>query len=127
MRERCDEAGTGTLEHVLVTPLVLATILVIVQFGVYLHAAQVTEAAAHRGLRAAQGDGRTVADGHAATVAFLTDTGGVRQADIAVARSGGQASVTVTGTAPMVVPGFDLAVSSTAAGPVERFMSGGAP
>ena len=121
------EAGAGTLEHVLVTPLVLATILLVVQFGVYLHAAHVTEAAAHRGLRAAQADGHTTADGHAATDAFLDATGGLRHPRIQVARDRDQVTVTVTGAAPMVVPGLDLAVSSIAAGPVEQFLPGTRP
>ena len=121
-RRAAGELGTGTVEMVLVAPVLIMAVFTIVQFGVYLHAAHVAEAAAHRGLRAAQGEYATAADGHSATTAFLDSTGGIVAPQVSASRGGSTATVTVTGAAPMVVPALDLQISSTAVGAVERFV-----
>ncbi|MPZ28927.1 MAG: pilus assembly protein TadE [Micromonosporaceae bacterium] len=117
-----DEEGTSSTELVLVMPAVLFMVLLAVQFGLYLHAAQVVEAAAQEGLEAARGEVATVAEGRTRAAGFIASTGGVHSPEVTAARSADTATVTVTGAAPQVVPGLWLQVSSVASGPVERFI-----
>ena len=117
------ERGASTLEMTLAAPVLITAVFTIIQFGVYLHAAHVVEAAAHRGLRAAQAQTATATDAHTAAGAFLAATGGIVDAHVDAGRSAVTVTVTVAGTAPQVVPGLDLAVSSTATGAVERFVA----
>lgn len=116
------ESGTSTTELVLVMPVLLTMVLLAVQFGLYLHAAQVVEAAAQEGLEAARGERDAAAQGQAEAAGFLAATGGVETPAVTADRGGAQVSVTVTGTAVQVLPGLDLRVASTASGPVERFI-----
>ena len=117
-----DEHGTSSTELVLVTPVLLLLILLGVQFGVYLHAAAVVEATAAEALEATQTEQGSAAAGQATADVFLTQVGGVIAPSVAVMRGAGRVTVRVAGTAPQVVPGLDLAVDSTATGPVERFI-----
>lgn len=116
------EAGAGSTELVLVMPVVLLMVLLAVQFGLYLHAAQVVEAAAQEGVEAARGERAAANEGQARAVRFLESTGGVQAPAVSAQRSATGVRVTVTGQAPEVVPGLALGVSSTATGPVERFI-----
>lgn len=116
------EAGTSSTELVLVMPVVMFMVLLAVQFGVYLHAAQVVEAAAQEALEAARGEDDAAGAGQTRAADFLAVTGGVQAPAVDVARSAGQVTVTVTGSAQQVVPGLALQVSSVAVGPVEQFI-----
>ncbi|MPZ28974.1 MAG: pilus assembly protein TadE [Micromonosporaceae bacterium] len=103
-------------------PVVLFMVLLAVQFGLHLHAAQVVEAAAQEGLQAARGEVATAAEGQTRAAGFIASTGGVQSPAVTATRSADTATVTVTGSAPQVVPGLALQVSSVASGPVERFI-----
>lgn len=116
------DAGTSTTELVLVMPVVLLMVMLAVQFGLYLHAAQVVEAAAQEGLEAARGEDDLASEGESGVGSFLDMTGGVTASTVTVERSAAEVRVAVTGSAPQVVPGLDLRVSSVAVGPVERFI-----
>jgi Flp pilus assembly protein TadG len=120
-----DEAGSATTEVVLLMPVVLMLVLLIVQFGLWLHARQVATAAAQEGLVAAQVETGTAAAGHARAVAFLAQTGGLRGTSVDASRDVTTARVAVTGTTPAVLPGTALGVSAVAQGPVERFVADG--
>jgi Flp pilus assembly protein TadG len=117
------QAGSATTELVLLMPVVLLLVLLIVQFGLWLHARQVATAAAQEGLVAARVETGTAAAGHARAVAFLTQTGGLRDVGVDASRDVTTARVTVTGTTPTVLPGTALGVSAVAEGPVERFVA----
>lgn len=116
------EQGATSTELVLVMPAVLMMVLLAVQFGMYLHAAQVVEAAAQEGLEAGRGERDSAAASSARASTFLADTGGVQNAAVTARRDLAQVAVTVTGLAAEVVPGLDLRVTSVAIGPVERFI-----
>lgn len=122
MRWDTDE-GSTTTELVLILPAVLLVILLAVQFGLWLHAAQVVEAAAQQGLEAAQAEDGSAFAGQAAANGFLAEAGGVRDPSTAATRDTQTAGVTVRAAAPEVVPGVELAVSAAASGPVERFIA----
>lgn len=117
------QAGSATTELVLLMPVVLLLVLLIVQFGLWLHARQVATAAAQEGLVAAQVETGTAAAGHDRAVVFLTQAGGLREVRVDAARDLTTARVVVTGTTPAVIPGTALGVSGVAEGPVERWVA----
>lgn len=118
------EAGSTTTELVLLMPVVLLLVMLIVQFGLWLHARQVATSAAQEGLVAVQVEFGTAPAGRERATAFLTQAGGLRDVQIDATRESATARVTVTGTTPAVVPGMHLTVSAAAEGPIERFVSG---
>jgi Flp pilus assembly protein TadG len=118
-----EQTGSATTELVLLMPVVLMLVLLVVQFGLWLHARQVATAAAQEGLVAAQVETGTAAAGNARAVAFLTQTGGLRGTSVEASRNVTTARVAVTGTTPAVLPGTTLGVSAVAEGPVERFVA----
>ena len=103
-------------------PAVLLVILLAVQFGLYLHAAQIAEAGAQEAVEAAQGERARAADGEAAAHALLVQLGALRAPRVAVERTATVVSATVVGRAQQVVPGLPVAVRASAEGPVERFV-----
>jgi Flp pilus assembly protein TadG len=116
------QAGSATTELVLLMPVVLLLVLLIMQFGLWLHARHVATAAAQEGLIAAQAEFGTSAAGHQRAAAFLAQTGGLRDVQIDASREETMARVVVTGTPPPVLPGLGMPVSANADGPVERFV-----
>ena len=117
------QVGSSTTELVLLMPVVLLLVMLIVQFGLWLHAQHVASAAAQEGLLAAQVESGTSAAGHDRAEAFLTQAGGLREVRIDAARDADHARVEVAGATPMVVPGMSLRVTAVVEGPVERFVA----
>ena len=122
-RDGARQAGTSTTELVLLMPVVLLLVMLIVQFGLWLHAQHVATAAAQEGLVTAQAETGTSMAGHARAESFLAQAGGLREVRVAVARDAQQARVEVAGATPAVVPGLKLEVSAVVEGPVERFVA----
>jgi Flp pilus assembly protein TadG len=137
-RRLAGDAGAATTEAVIVAPLVLFTLLLIVQLGLYFHAMNVASAAAQEGaheasLRAAAGGsidpGVALQSGEQTARDFVDRFGSELLAGVAVDGSvvGDDESVrmTVSGDVSqvVVVPGLDFAISvnETALSPVERF------
>jgi hypothetical protein len=116
------EAGSSTTELVLLMPVVLLLIMLIVQFGLWLHAQQIAAAAAQEGLVAAQAEFGTSAAGRDRATSFLTEAGGLRQVRVEADRDATSVRVDVAGVTPAVIPGMALAVGAVAQGPVERFV-----
>jgi Flp pilus assembly protein TadG len=116
------EAGSSTTELVLLMPVVLLLIMLIVQFGLWLHAQQIAAAAAQEGLVAAQAEFGTSAAGRDRATSFLTEAGGLRQVRVESERDATSVRVEVAGVTPAVIPGMALAVGAVAQGPVERFV-----
>ncbi len=108
-------------------PAVLTIILLAFQFGLYLHAAQIAEAAAQEAVEAAQGERATASDGATAAQRLLAQLGALRAPEVDVQRTATAVTARVTGRAQQLVPGVPLGVASTAEGPVERFVPEPAP
>lgn len=124
MADRTRQAdGAASTELVLLMPTILTMVLLIVQFGVWLHARQVVTAAAQEGLAAAQTYAGSQTSGSRRAEMFLADTGGVDAAHVTATRDVAVARVEVRGVAPAVVPGLELRVAAVAQGPVERFVA----
>ena len=117
------ERGYVTTEIVLLTPVLLLLVMLVVQFGLWLHAQHVAQAAADEGLRDARTASVSLADAEARASAFLDQTASsvIEDRSLSVERDGDVARVVVVGHAPGVVPGVELGIRAVAAAPVERF------
>ena len=102
--------------------MALVIVMLALQFGLYLHAAQVAEAAAQEAVEAAQAERAGPASGRAAARSLLSGLGGLRTPATNVRRTATTVTARVTGQAPQLIPGVDLAVSGSAEGPAERFI-----
>lgn len=100
----------------------LLVILLAFQFGLYLHAAQIAEAAAQEAVEEAQGERAAARDGETAARRLLRSLGALRTPHVAVERTATTATARVTGRAQQLVPGVSLDILATAEGPVERFV-----
>ncbi|CAN5859770.1 hypothetical protein BH23ACT10_BH23ACT10_29300 [soil metagenome] len=108
-------------------PVVLLVILLALQFGLYLHAAQIAEAGAQEAVEAAQGERADAGDGRAAARRLLGSLGALRAPNVEVDRTATVVTARVSGRAQQLVPGFSLGIRTTAQGPVERFVPESAP
>lgn len=115
--------GSSTTELVLLMPVVLLLVMLVVQFGLWMHARQVVLSAAQEALSVAQQLDATSDAGRSRAEEFLAQAGGVRDAAVVVDREPTTATASVIGTTPAVVPGLSLGVSAVVEGPVERFVS----
>ena len=122
-RRREADRGYVTTEVVLLVPVLLFLVLLVVQFGLWLHAQHVAQAAADEGLREARVASVPVADAEAHASSFLDQTASavIEERGLVIERDADVARVVVTGRAPTVVPGFELRIRAVAASPVERF------
>lgn len=104
-------------------------ILMIVQFATWEHASAVAQDAAAQALSAARVQGGTAAAGQQAAAQVLAQVGGgaLTGARVIVTRTGTTVTVQISAAAEEVLPfpGLSFTVTATAAGPVERFVTGG--
>lgn len=100
----------------------LLLIVLALQFGLYLHAAQIAEAAAQEAVEAAQVQTAGPGDGRVAARSLLDGLPALRGPAVTVQRTAVLATARVTGHAQQLVPGLDLRVVANAQGPVERFV-----
>ena len=117
------EHGSGTIQLVVLMPLLFMLLFAGVQGAMFYHARSVAIAAAQEGARAAAAQSGTTSHGHTAAAAFLQAAGGgdvLKGATIEVTRTATTATTRVSGTIMSVVPGWWPAVSSQVAVPVER-------
>jgi Flp pilus assembly protein TadG len=120
--ERHGEDGAATTALVLILPVVLLTLMVVVQLALAFHARQVVTAAAQDAALAATAQGATpdTADSTARHVLDTAGSGLLHDQAIAVTADAERVHVTVSGTVASVVPGLELTVSGTSDSPVER-------
>ena len=118
-----DDRGAATAEIVLVTPVMLALLMLVVQVGLWFHASHVATAAAQEGARVARSIDGTQADGEAKANAFLDALASeiLVEREVVGTRDDEVARVEVRGYSPMVVPGLRFPVTAASEGPVERF------
>lgn len=117
------EDGSSTTELVLLMPVVLLLVMLVVQFGLWLHARQVVLSAAQEAVSVAQQLSATSDAGVGRAEEFLEQAGGIRDPAVIVSRDTTTVTASVTGVTPAVVPGLTLGVSANVEGPVERFVA----
>jgi hypothetical protein len=122
-----EEAGTASLEAVLVVPVLMLLVLVAVQLVLWAHAAQVVQLAASEGDRSARVVGGTPTQGVAVARSVLDGSGSdVSDSSISVTvLPSDLTKVEVTGHAEAILPGFTLPVSATVVGPIQEFRTSG--
>ncbi|MEC3978887.1 TadE family protein [Amycolatopsis sp. H20-H5] len=118
------DRGSVSVELAIATPLLLLTLLAIIQFALWSHATHVAQAAASQGLATARAQGGTAAAGSASAQQMLEQLarGPLTGAHVSADRSATSASVRITGTATSVIPFLSLPVHAEASGPAERFV-----
>lgn len=128
---RSGDEGSASLELAGLIVVILAMVFGLLQGALWYHARNVALAAATEGVETTRTSAGTATAGRAAAASFVNRAGGddvLLGVNVDVQRTTTQASVTVTGQSVSVLPGRPgPAVSQTAAGPVERFTSQGAP
>jgi TadE-like protein len=107
-------------------PILVATLMTIVQVALYAYASRLVEAAAREGTRTVRLVGHPDA-GRERAATFLSAHGAKAVlAPVVDAKTvAGVASVVVSGQAVSVVPGLHLAVTARSSGPVEAFVPAG--
>ncbi|GIL29080.1 TadE/TadG family type IV pilus assembly protein [Actinocatenispora comari] len=113
------DRGSSTVETAIWMPVLFAVILLAAQLAFWLVAQHAATAAATTAVDQARLRGATTADGTASGRRRLDTTGVLRQPSLKVRRSANTVTVTVTGSAPRILP-IRLHVSATQTGPVER-------
>jgi hypothetical protein len=111
-----------TLEAVLLLPVVILTIMTVVQVALFAHASRLADAAAREGARTLRLSGAPEAGEERAT-SFLERHGSQVVLDPVVGAEtrNGAGSVEVTGHAVAVIPGLSLSVRGFSSGRIEGF------
>jgi Flp pilus assembly protein TadG len=116
--------GSSIVELVIVFPALLLVVMMTIEFGIWMHARHVAQAAADDGLARAQQLNGTADLGRAEAQTALIRLAGTMLANPSViaTRDRTTASVTIDATSISVVPFFTLTVHERVSGPVERFV-----
>ncbi|RAY12162.1 pilus assembly protein [Actinomadura craniellae] len=119
------DRGASSLELAMLTPLLVAVILLVVQFALVYHAQHVALAAAQDGARVARGDDtagwQTSAEQRARKSVLNYGPRLLGEPQVTVGGDGYQRWVEVRGKAVEVIPGFKFNVTKRAGGPRECF------
>ena len=125
------DRGSVSLELAIVFPALLLIVTALIQYALWFHARSLALAAAQQGVSVARAYHSTPAAGRGSALAFIADHGAdtLLNPDVTTASPATeQVQVVVTGRSVSVLPGVTgIAVSQSAAGPLERFTTAGAP
>ncbi|HKH05184.1 MAG TPA: TadE/TadG family type IV pilus assembly protein [Acidimicrobiales bacterium] len=116
-----DDRGAVTAS-VAVLAAVLALFFAVVQISLWFYGRSVATTAARHGLDAARIESGSAADGQVTALEFLAQAGGVTDYSVGATRSVTEVEMTITGEAITVLPFFDVPITVTIDGPVERFV-----
>lgn len=108
---------------VILAPVMFLFLFMAVQAGLWFHARSLALGAAEDGARVAAGEHASAGQGAAAAADFLASGGGsdvLRGAAVSGSRTAEVATVTVTGSAPSLIPGWAPEIVQSASFPVER-------
>ena len=111
-----------TSEVAILFPAVLFFLMLIVQYGLWWHAKQVADGAAAEAAAATRVVSGTEEAGTGAGEAFLAEAGNLTDVTVSVDRGPDVVTVTVTGRAPQLVPGYAWAVTARSVVPVEQVL-----
>jgi Flp pilus assembly protein TadG len=116
--------GSGLVELVIVFPALLLLVMMTIEFGIWMHARHLAQAAADDGLVQAQQLNGTATQGQSEAQAQLSFLAGTMLTDstVTATRDATTASVTIDATSISVVPFFTLTVHERVSGPIERFV-----
>jgi Flp pilus assembly protein TadG len=123
-RRDARDGGSTIVELVIVFPALLLCVMMTIDFGIWMHARQLAQAAADDGLTQAQQLNASAAQGQAEArtqLAFLAGST-LTNPTITATRNATTASISVDATAISVLPFFTLTVHERVTGPIERFV-----
>jgi TadE-like protein len=125
LRRYGSDRASVVIEAVLIVPVLMVLLLLVVQFVLWAHAAQVVQLAASEGDRAAQSiNGSTALGAERARSILRVNGSDVLSSSVSVSvLAGDVAKITVTGRAESILPGLSLPVSATQVGPIQEFRS----
>jgi Flp pilus assembly protein TadG len=124
------DRGASVIELALIMPIVLAAVLLIVQFALWFHGRQVADAAAREGARIARAAGdedngwQDDAEAKAVQVVQAVGPQLLKNATATAWEQGDQRGVDVTGTTVQVVPllpELTFTITARFGGPIECF------
>jgi Flp pilus assembly protein TadG len=121
-----DDRGDVSLQTVLLTPVVLALIVVIAQAALWFHAVQLADGAAAEAVTAASRYGASAGDGEQALRQFTVEAG-AHVTSAQVSGAGLEVVATVTLAVPHVVPWWPGTVTRSARATAEHLAPVGAP
>lgn len=125
MRTRVHDRGEATAQAVIAVPVVLLLLWMGIQATVFLHGANVADAAANEGATVAARFGGSSGAGEQAIARTLSALGASQGGSWQVRKRSGEVVATVRLKLPRIAPFFPLEVSRTAHEPLERFMTEG--
>ena len=117
-----DQDQRGLSSSVLATilfPLVLSSLWLTMQWAMLTWAQATAQAAAQDGARAAAALNATTTHGYA-TAQAAADNGSIDNLHVTAHRAARLTTVTITGTALQVIPGFPVTIQVTATSPTQR-------
>lgn len=115
------DAGSVSIQAVILLPLMFSIMFLGMQGALYYHARSVAIAASQEGVRVSASE--QPGNGPAAAADFVSAAGGedvLRGVHITSHRSATSVTVTVSGSSMSVFPGWDPQVTQSASVPVER-------
>lgn len=125
------DQGSASIELVILFPALLLVVTALVQYGLWFHARSLALAAAQEGVAVARTYGAPPQSGQDTALAFIRDHGAdtLTNATATTTTPGPHSvQVVVTGRSLSVLPGAPgIAVSQSAAGPIERFTTAETP
>lgn len=107
-------------------PVLMILLLIIMQFVLWAHAAQVVQLAASEGDRTARSSNGSIIQGidRARDVLNASDSN-VSSSNVSIrVLSADLVETTVTGNVQSILPGMSFSVSATQVGPIQEFRSG---
>lgn len=119
------ESGAVTTEFTLLYGALLALVMSVIHFGLVFNAALAVTDAADAVLETAQLAGGPEFSPREVARAVVSDDRLVRDLSVEVVTAAGDVTVTVSATAPRILPGLPTSVSHRVRGPVERFIPEG--
>lgn len=123
-RVRVTDTGSVSAEMALVMPVLMLTVMLVVQTGLWWHATHVAQAAATRAVTTAAASGSSATAGQQAGQDTLAALGSraLLAPRVSVTRTATEARVEVTGRAAAVVPGMSWPVHVVRVRAVEQFV-----
>lgn len=116
------EHGMQNIAAIAVAPILLLFVFTIVQAAAFWNAANAAHSIATIAYEAQRVHESPPGAGQAAASQYLPQLATtLTDVDVDVTSGATTASVTVTGNAPSIVPGWNLQISETVTGPVERW------
>lgn len=118
-----DERGEGAVSAAIIAPIIITTTFGLIQAGMYYHARNVVSSAAQVGVEDARAYGASAGAGQSSAQHYLDEVAPTLLEEVSVSssRGGGTARVSITASAPSLVPGISLPrLNAEAVSPVEE-------